>query len=123
MVKIDLKLNNAYNWIQSEENYFIGHIYYNGKFYYNDEALKLIELNDSNMLDFLKQVDGCFSFVLNSNEKIIIASDLLRVYPVFYRIENNRDIIITDDIMSYSNKKIKEDSIEEIDSMRMCYII
>lgn len=123
MIKINLKLNNVYKWSKDGENYFIGHVFYNEKFYYNKDALNLIKSNVDNMVDFLNEIDGRFSFVFDSNDKIIIGSDLLRVYPVFYSIENDNDIIITDDIMSYSNKKIKEESIDEIDSMRMCYII
>jgi len=123
MIKIDVRLNNAYNWEKDDGDYFIGHIYYKDKFYYNSDALNLIKSKVDNIQEFLKEIDGRFTFVLELKEKIVIASDRLRVFPIFYSIENDNDIIITDDIMSYSNKKLNEEGIEEIDSMRMCYII
>ena len=117
MTKINLNYNNAYEWTSIGKNYFIGYIYYNNKFLYGKDALELIK-NNSDIEKKLKEFEGHFSFVLDRDKDIIIASDIVRTYPVFYKIED--EIEITDNIMSYHNKSINKKYALEIESS--CFV-
>lgn len=114
MINIDLNYNNAYKWIKQDKIYTIGYIFYQDKLYKDEDLnnlLQSIKLNKIN--NFLEEIDGCFSFVINNENEVIIISDLLRNFPVFYSI-NNDVIDIRDNIMQYNNKTLDNDSIIEL---------
>lgn len=114
MVNIDLNYNNAYKWNNIKNVYSIGYIFYNDRIYEDLEFTKLIlKLKESDILEFIKKIEGCFSIIINSNNKVILISDLLRTFPVFYQIFNN-NINIKDNIMIYQNKKLDKDNIKEL---------
>ena len=91
MLKLDLKYNNAYNWVNDKKIYFIGYIFYNEKFYWENQALELIRKNEKNIKKFILEVDGCFSILIKCKDKVIIISDMLRTFPIFYKI-SDKDI-------------------------------
>lgn len=114
MININLKYNNAYKWIKQQNVYTIGYAFYEDKLYRDKELNNLILNVQIEKLDtFLNSIDGSFSFVIDRKDELIIISDLLRNFPVFYTISNNI-IDITDDIMKYRNKILDEDSIMEL---------
>lgn len=84
MVSIELNYNNAYNWNHIGEVYSIGYAFYNNKLYKDSELTKMISnLNENEIESFLPRIDGCFSLIINSKNKVLIISDLLRTFPVF----------------------------------------
>ena len=114
MVSIDLNYNNAYKWTKKDKIYSIGYIFYNNKFYQGNQINELLEgININEISDFIKKIDGCFSIVINNESEIIIISDLLRNFPVFYSIQDNK-IMIKDNIMEYDKKILDNDSITEL---------
>ena len=104
MIIIELNYNNAYKWMSKNDIYVIGYIFYKNKVYKNEELLEFVSAIDEDKLEnTIKEVDGCFSIVYKKKQKIILISDLLRTFPVFYSI-NNSDIIIKDNIMAFEKK-------------------
>lgn len=114
MLNINLYYNNAYKWYKKNNVYSIGYVFYKDRLYKEAELNNLlIENKDNDLEKFLNEIDGSFSFVVNGKDEIIIISDLLRTFPVFYSIEND-DININDNIMEYNNKIIDYNSITEL---------
>lgn len=114
MVSIELKYNNAYKWNNIGEVYSIGYLFYNNKLYKDVELTELISnLNESEMESFAEKVDGCFALVINFQNKILIISDLLRTFPVFYNISND-NIVIKDNIMEYKNRELDDNNVREL---------
>lgn len=116
MVKIDLSYNNAYSYYTDGDNFVIGYICYESNFYEGDKLLNLIKsIEFDKLYEVMQKVDGRFLLLRKQNEKIAIISDLLRTFPVFYqKIDNN--LIICDNIMKYKNKKINNESLNELKS-------
>ena len=120
MIIIELNYNNAYKWMSKNDIYVIGYIFYKNKVYKNEELLEFVSAIDEDKLEnTIKEVDGCFSIVYKKKQKIILISDLLRTFPVFYSI-NNSDIIIKDNIMAFEKKEL--DYGAEIELTSSCYV-
>lgn len=116
MIKIELDYNNGFNWCSDGENYVIGYLYYEEKFYEGEELLNLVKSKKhQNLNSFMQKVDGRFLLLIKRDGVVAVVSDLLRTFPIFYQKTNNQ-IIIYDDIMKYKNKKIKEESLNELKS-------
>lgn len=114
MVSIDLNYNNAYKWTKKDKIYSIGYIFYDNKFYQEEQINELLEsININKISDFIKEIDGCFSIVINNDNEIIIISDLLRNFPVFYSIQDDK-IMIKDNIMKFDKKILDSNSITEL---------
>lgn len=114
MVNIELNYNNAFKWNGIENVYSIGYLFLDNVLYKDIELTKMISrLQEDDIEKFIKRVDGCFSLVVNFKKKIMIVSDIMRTFPVFYSISNNM-INIKDNIMAYENKAIDNDNIKEL---------
>ena len=114
MVSIELKNNNAYQWNNIGDVHSIGYIFYNNKLYKDIELAKLIaNLNENEIESFVEKLDGCFALVINFQNKVLIISDLLRTFPVFYNISKD-NILIKDNIMKYENREFDNDNVREL---------
>ncbi len=89
---IKLYYNNAYKWYNKDKIHVIGFAFFEDKFYSNEQFLQLISENKlDNIID---KLNGCFSIVIEDKDSVIICSDRLRCFPVFYT--KNGDV--SDDI-------------------------
>ena len=110
MINIELNYNNAYKWNRKENIYSIGYIYYKNNFYRGEQLSNLLsEIKIQDLEQFIDEIDGPFTFVIENEDEIILISDLLRNFPVFYSVDNNL-IEIRDNIMEYEHKILDENS-------------
>lgn len=89
---IKLYYNNAYKWYNEKNIYVIGFAFFENKLYLDEQFLHLVIENNLN--EIIDKLNGCFSIVIKENNSVIICSDRLRCFPVFYT--KNGDV--SDDI-------------------------
>lgn len=112
-----IKLNNhkIFPW-KNKKNIFIrGYAFIHGK---THNAESLIELflkkkNKSELISLIKELDGPFSIIININEEIFVFVNILRSFPLFYKI-NKEDIIVTDffNVDQLKNENINTENLE-----------
>ena len=106
---IRLYKNNAFKWNENNNVYTIGYAFYKDKLYRDEELTKLIiELRDS-IFNEINEFTGYFAIVIQEGKKIILISDIIRSFPLFYN--SNGDV--TDDIELLKND-INELSLKEL---------
>lgn len=107
--KAKIKLNNIYaaNWneliIGQTKAWIRGNLYSNGKFIRNEEKISIFKLiasclkekNTEKVKNILSQLNGFFSFVIDSPEFIFATVDRVRSIPLFYG-QNNESLILSD---------------------------
>jgi len=81
-----------------------GHAWTNGKFYTADglAELALMQKNHNDFLNFIKNLNGCYSIVLETDNHVFLASDKFATYPLFYAKKD--DNIYISDSVSYIAK-------------------
>jgi len=97
-VKLLLKGNDTYSWIQNENLSFIGYFFdENHNLYRNQEAVDYIskELQTVSLEQICKKINGLFSFIVASENDYYLISDAVNFFPLFYKINKNR-IVISD---------------------------
>lgn len=89
MSELFLLGNNTYKWIQKENKFFIGYIFdeENSVFLTKEFAIEKIKFN------LKKQFSGIYSYIEISNDKILIKSDLINFFPIFFYYSNNNWIL------------------------------
>lgn len=107
MVEIKLYNNNAFSWYNSNNIFVIGYIEINEKIYEKEQFANYIkQVNTQEELkELLKGVNGYYSIVINKEDGLLMAADVIRSFPVFYQILDDK-IIISDDINYFKNKKL-----------------
>ena len=116
MKKINLYYNNAYEWYNEDNYYVIGSIFYKNKLYEKQSLIDLLKkINISELKKFLIELTGFFSFVIDFPDKIILCSDLLRTFPIFYEVKNDY-CFISDNIFDYKGI-VNEQSKKELLSL------
>jgi asparagine synthase (glutamine-hydrolysing) len=86
MENIVLEFNNGFKWFSHGRIMFKGYIFRDQEYLREMEALEYFsDIVDENVLiQRLKSLDGFFSVVIDLPGKIIIASDRLSFFPLFY---------------------------------------
>ena len=103
---IILKRNEAFKWYEKENIYTKGYIYNLGK------TIKGIELCDffkeiivNNKMNMLREINGCFSCIIDYKDTIFLISDKIASFPLYYTTDGKYISDSIDDIIN--NKKIK----------------
>lgn len=105
-MKIILK---AKEWKNKERIYFKGFFFWKKKLYKNIDAIESIKFNLCRIENFLKEINGNYTIIINENNKIFLISDLLRTTPIFYSLEEE---IVTDDIYIFKNLNLNNANVE-----------
>jgi asparagine synthase (glutamine-hydrolysing) len=97
---ITLKHNKGFKWYKNKSLFFKGYFYVDGLFYEKDNALEylLTIKNKSNFKEFLDKINGVFTILISNKNKVYIASDVTRSFPIFYTFQNNK-IFLSDDVL------------------------
>jgi asparagine synthase (glutamine-hydrolysing) len=110
---IKLYKNNSYKWFCKENIYAIGYVFYKDKLYEDNKLLELIISIKNNIKEEISYFDGAFSIVIDNKENIILISDIVRSFPLFY----NKYGDVTDDI-ELLRTKLNKLSLKELVSCR-----
>ena len=117
---INIGYNNTYKWYNNGKIYVIGSIYYNDEFLSGEKFVHFIEKNKDKLKTLLNKLTGFYSIIINDNEQILLISDVMRTFPLFYSTSNNT-IEISDNINFFSNKSIDQKLCNELIELR--YIV
>lgn len=113
-MKLSLKNNKGFRWCKYQNIYFKGNfildnVVYNSNLFNNqtDHLPKDIIENDS-----LKKTYGQFLFVVEEDDAIIVITDFLRSFNLFYQ-KNNSEYIISDVNDKFNKKDINNNCLNE----------
>lgn len=99
---INLENNRSFKWYEKDNIYVKGYVYIKNKVIKGENLCdffyKVFSENDE---DKLKELNGCFSCVANLNDKILLISDRIASFPLYYSINgkyisDSLDIIKTE---------------------------
>ena len=113
MANTTLKNNKGFKWYSNKTLFIKGCFFDFENNYYEKEKLIHFFKNITNEEEFIKrikEINGIFTILIKLNNKILIASDTTRIFPLFYTFKNN-ELNISDDI-EYLKEKF---NIQEID--------
>jgi len=96
MITFKLYGNKAYQWQHKDNHYFTGYFFdENNLVFKGEDAIDLllhIETENSNIPKF----NGIYTYIKTTPDGIVIISDTINYFPVFY-IKQNNDWIVSDD--------------------------
>ena len=110
---IKLYKNNTYQWFKKDNVNTIGYAFNKDSLYEDEKLANFIYQSKENLETILQDMNGYFSIVIEEDECIILVSDIIRSFPVFY---NNKGDI-SDDIDVFK-RELNELSIEELQQAR-----
>jgi asparagine synthase (glutamine-hydrolysing) len=87
MIKIDLKYQNGFRWYQKDGISVKGYLYDSGNVLYQHEELISYFSPVTDFMTFRDKIgkaNGMFSVVIAREEAVMIGSDIIRSFPVFY---------------------------------------
>jgi len=111
MIKTEFVYNKGFKWY-TEDNVSVKGFLYDAEnnFYEKKSFLHFVKKIDSKdkLLQVLKNTTGLFTIYMQlPGDTFLLANDIIRTFPVFYKLENNK-IHLSDDI----HILIKENPIE-----------
>lgn len=96
---IDLRYNYGFKWHQSNGVYVKGYLSDENEALYTDAELieyyKTFKTTEE-FIDKCKNANGNFVVIVAKDEKVYIAADVTRTFPIFYAVSEGR-IVISDD--------------------------
>ena len=103
-MNITLKINKGFKWYKTATFFFKGYFYVDDLFYEKEKALKYVSKieNSHQFKELLSTLNGVFTLVFKDDNKLYIASDITRSFPVFYTLQNNQ-FFFSDDIFYLKN--------------------
>jgi len=97
MYKLILNGNPAYRWTEYDDSAFMGYIYNScEKIHREHDAIKVLNkhlLNGKNIVEEIWNYDGMFSFIRFFSDKVIIVTDIVNFFSVYYLWHENQWII------------------------------
>ncbi|HUH73864.1 MAG TPA: asparagine synthase-related protein [Chitinophagales bacterium] len=86
-MKIDLNLSypGKFQWSKNENLYFIGYAFDNErKLYQNAQDFDAVDVQN-----IINELNGAFSIIQLSHQQLLITTDTIASFPLFYRIKRN----------------------------------
>jgi len=113
-MKIHLQDYKIFKWYKKDNIYVIGYIIKENEILRNDDLIECFKSvnNKKEILNILKEIDGRFTIIIEQEEEVIIISDILRSFPVFYKIEK-KELIISNKVDFFKNKVLEKSCIKE----------
>ncbi|WP_318643076.1 asparagine synthase C-terminal domain-containing protein [Flavobacterium ardleyense] len=74
---------------------------------------KLSNLSAENIEEFSLKMQGSFAFVIETKDRIILLSDYIRTFPMFYSVSEKK-ILLSDKLNLFSEYKIKSDNVSNL---------
>lgn len=96
-MKIELKNNNGFKWYSSETIWIKGYFHDEFNNYFSGKNLLNYFDLSKDILSQLQNIDGCFSLIVKKDNKVLLANDKVRSFPLFYTYKNN-ELFISDRI-------------------------
>ena len=100
MINISLIYNYGFSWFKKENIFVKGYLFDKNNSFYEKEELFEYFKGITNIQSFenkIKQANGLFTVIIKNEDSVFFAVDRLRMFPIFYFIENE-DIFISDDV-------------------------
>jgi len=114
MIKTDN--NSGFKWYSNHNIRIKGSFFdKNNNYYEKENLLKYFENieNKENFIKKVKNINGIFSVIIENKNTIFAASDIIRMFPIFYTIAEN-NFVISDKIKNVKNGAKSEIAIAEI---------
>lgn len=94
----------------SENNFLEGEVLYEQVLY---------QWKQDTLTQFLNQLDGNFALVIEQDNKLLLIVDRLRSYPLFYSVNGNSQVVVSDignDLIPYlkNSTELNEDAVYEL---------
>lgn len=127
MIKnVFLKNNKGFKWFCNENICVKGSFFDNKNNYYSNTNLIDYFTNIETEKDFLRKIkdaNGVFTVIIFIKNIFFIATDIIRMFPVFYIINNN-ELFISDNINVFikKNKNIKKNKVSVNEIMASGYV-
>ena len=120
---IKLQKNYGFKWFLKDHVYVKGYVYDNGK---TIKELELCELFKNIFLnkDFnkLKEINGCFSCIVELKDNIFLISDKISSFPLYYSTDGKYISDSVDAIIDMKKEKINMDNNSVVELMASSYV-
>jgi asparagine synthase (glutamine-hydrolysing) len=95
MISLNLFGNNAFCWTHKDNHYFTGYFFdENNRFFKGIDAIEFLSKIVKEDSD-IQKLNGLYTFIKNTDNSVIIITDIINYFPVFYYKENE-DWILSD---------------------------
>jgi asparagine synthase (glutamine-hydrolysing) len=91
-IKLILKYNNGFRWFSKNNIYLKGYAYVEDTFLTGQDLLDFIDnklVNNTPYDEWIKSLNGVFSFIICSEKSLTVYSDKTRFFPLFYTTAKN----------------------------------
>jgi asparagine synthase (glutamine-hydrolysing) len=93
MINFKLFGNQAFSWVEKDNQYFTGYFFDDNNVFFNGEnALRFFKDKDSD----IPKLNGIYTFIKTTPDGIVITTDTINYFPIFY-VKQNEDWFVSDD--------------------------
>ena len=96
MITFKLCGNPAYQWKHKDNHCFTGYFFDDNNVFFSGENALGFLLNFENKDSDIPKLNGIYTFIKNTPNGIVIITDTINYFPVFY-LKQNEDWIVSDD--------------------------
>ena len=96
MIDLELTNNRGFKWQHIDSLYFKGYIFLKNELLTIDRLLNIIVTSSEKLDSVLCDLNGCFTFIYYENNRLIIVTDKIGLFPIYYEFINNRYHIFDD---------------------------
>lgn len=86
------------NWVNNERIFAIGHFFYKNEFFESQKMLSILntikQIEELNSL--LAEIQGYYSFIILFDDTVLVVTDRIRSYPIFWSKSNSNEYTISD---------------------------
>jgi len=119
MYNIILVNNRGFKWFQKYDCYIKGFAFdEDNNLLQKDNFIDYIIQNKKDIKEKIKHLNGLFTIIIKDKEKLLVTTDKLRTFPVFYTIFDDKIILTDKSKVLVKAQKINNLSIKEFLSCR-----